>query len=90
MKSATISFGQPLRPAVLERAAREARVADLVLALGSTLSVYPAAQIPLLAAERGVPFCIVNRGPTDHDERATLRFDAAVDEIVPPAVAALP
>src|SRR5262249_33518672 len=43
LKPATISFGQPLRPADLERAAGAARKADLVLALGSTLSVYPAA-----------------------------------------------
>jgi NAD-dependent deacetylase len=89
LKSATISFGQPLRPAVLERAAREARLADLVLALGSTLSVYPAAQIPLFAADRGLPYCIVNRGATEHDDRATLRFEAAVDDVVPSAVAAL-
>ncbi len=89
LKSATISFGQPLRPAVMQGAAREALAADLVLALGSTLSVYPAAQVPLIAADRGVPYCIVNRGPTDHDDRATLRFEAAVDEVLPPAVAAL-
>jgi NAD-dependent deacetylase len=48
LKSATISFGQPLRPADLERPRPRAAVkADLVLALGSTLSVYPAASIPL-------------------------------------------
>ena len=54
LKSATISFGQSLRATDLERAAAAARSeADLVLALGSTLSVYPAASIPLMAAERG-------------------------------------
>ena len=55
LKSATISFGQSLRASDLERAAAAAVKADLVLALGSTLSVYPAASIPLLAAERGTP-----------------------------------
>ncbi len=88
LKAATISFGQSLRPADLERAATAARAADLVLALGSTLSVYPAASIPLVAAERGVPYIIVNRGETGHDGHAsvTLRLDGDLTAIVPPAV----
>ena len=90
LKSATISFGQSLRAADLERAAAAAVKADLVLALGSTLSVYPAASIPLLAAERGAPYIIINRGATGHDDHAcvTLRLDADVTAIVPPAVEA--
>ena len=55
LKPATISFGQSLRPADLERAAAFALRADLVLALGSTLSVHPAASIPMLAVERRTP-----------------------------------
>ena len=88
LKSATISFGQSLRPGDLERAATAAMNADLVVALGSTLSVHPAASIPLLAAERGIPYVIVNRGPTDHDGRAcvTLRLEGDVTAIFPPAV----
>jgi len=88
LKSATISFGQSLRPEDLERAATAAMNADLVVALGSTLSVHPAASIPLLAAERGIPYVIVNRGPTDHDGRAcvTLRLEGDVTAIFPPAV----
>jgi len=88
LKSATISFGQSLRAADLERAAAAAMRADLVLALGSTLSVYPAASIPLLAAERGTPYVVVNRGITEHDEHpsVTLRLDGDVTSIVPPAV----
>jgi NAD-dependent deacetylase len=90
LKSATISFGQSLRASDLERAAAAAVKADLVLALGSTLSVYPAASIPLLAAERGAPYIIINRGATGHDDHAcvTLRLDADVTAIVPPAVEA--
>ena len=72
LKAATISFGQPLRPEVIERGFAEARRCDLVLALGSTLSVHPAAAIPLTALERGVPYVVINRGVTDHDELATL------------------
>ena len=72
-----------------ERAYAEAGRSDLVLALGSTLSVHPAASIPLAARERGVPYVIVNRGPTDHDEVATLRLEGDVAAILPPAVAAM-
>jgi NAD-dependent deacetylase len=89
LKAATISFGQALRPEVIERGFAEAGRCDLVLALGSTLSVHPAAAIPLTAAKRGVPYVVVNRGATDHDEIATLRLEGDVAAIVPPAVAAL-
>jgi NAD-dependent protein deacetylase/lipoamidase len=90
LKSATISFGQSLDSADLDRAAAAARRADLVIALGSTLSVYPAASIPLLAAERGTPYVIVNRGATEHDGNpsVSLRLDGDVTEIFPAAVAA--
>ena len=88
LKPATISFGQPLRTTDLERAAAAAAKADLVLALGSTLSVHPAASIPLLAAERGTPYIIVNRGATEHDDHpsVTLRLEGDVTAIVPPAI----
>jgi NAD-dependent deacetylase len=90
LKPATISFGQPMRPTDLERAATAAAETDLVLALGSTLSVYPAASIPLLAAERGAPYIIVNQGATAHDDHpaVTLRLHGDVMAIVPPAVEA--
>ncbi len=90
LKAATISFGQSLRPADLDRAASMARQADLIVALGSTLSVYPAASLPLVAAQRGTPYVIVNRGATDHDDHpsVTLRLEGDVSEILPLAVAA--
>ena len=90
LKPATISFGQNLDPKELERAGEAAMRADLVVALGSTLSVYPAASFPLLAARRGVPYIIINRGATDHDQEecVTLRLDGQVDEIFPRAVEA--
>jgi len=90
LKPATISFGQSLRATDLDRAAAFAAEADLVLALGSTLSVYPAASIPLLAAERGIPYVIVNRGPSEHDDHpsVTLRLEGDVNAVVPPAVEA--
>jgi NAD-dependent deacetylase len=88
LKPATISFGQSLEPAVLERAYDAALAADLVVALGSTLSVYPAASFPLLAAQRGAPYVIINRGATEHDHEScvSLRIDGDVGEIFPAAV----
>ncbi len=90
LKPATISFGQNLRNADIERAESAARKADLAIALGSTLSVHPAADIPLLAAARGVPYVIVNRGETEHDglPEVTLRLEGDVSAIFPPAAEA--
>ena len=88
LKPATISFGQNLDPAELERAREAAMEADLVVALGSTLSVYPAASFPLMAAQRGIPYIVINRGATEHDNErtVTLRLEGEVSEIFPAAV----
>jgi NAD-dependent deacetylase len=87
LKPATISFGQSLDPPELQRATRAAIEADLVIALGSTLSVHPAASFPLLAAERA-PYIIINRGATEHDGKqcVSLRLDGEVGELFAPAV----
>lgn len=89
LKPATISFGQSLREEDLRRATEAAAAADLVIALGSTLSVHPAASIPLMAAERGAPYVIINRGVTDQDGQpsVTLRLEGDVVEIFAPVVA---
>jgi NAD-dependent deacetylase len=88
LKPATISFGQDLNAEDLDRAREAAMRADLVVALGSTLSVYPAANVPLLAARRRVPYVIINRGPTEHDSlpAVTLRLEGDVGEVFPAAV----
>jgi len=88
LKPATISFGQSLDPRELERASKAAMEADLVVALGSTLSVYPAASFPLVAAQRGISYIIINRGATDHDHQpcVTLRLEGEVSDIFPAAV----
>jgi NAD-dependent deacetylase len=83
-------FRESLDPRVLARAEEAALNADLVVALGSTLSVYPAASFPLLAAQRGAPYVIINRGPTDHDgdSAVSLRIEGDVAELFPPVVEA--
>jgi NAD-dependent deacetylase len=88
LKPATISFGQSLDPQVLECAQKAALAADLVIALGSTLSVYPAASFPLQAAQRGIPYIIINRGATEHDQEpcVSLRIEDDVGVIFPSAV----
>lgn len=88
LKPATISFGQSLDPIELERAGQAAMEADLVVALGSTLSVYPAASFPLMAAQRGAPYIIINRGATDHDHEpcVSLRLEGEVGETFARAV----
>jgi NAD-dependent deacetylase len=90
LKLATISFGQQLKPETLRAAFEAAQQADLAIALGSSLSVYPAAEVPVAAARRAVPYVVVNRGATDHDDLplVKLRLEGDVTDIFPPAVAA--
>jgi NAD-dependent deacetylase len=89
LKPATISFGQQLDPMTMYKAMRAAEACDLVIAMGTTLSVYPAADIPLDAARRGVPYAIINQGATEHDgsRLVTLRIDAPVGPTFSTAVA---
>lgn len=82
LKPALVMFGQPLDPRRLERAFAAADAADLVLALGSSLVVTPAADVPLRAARRGVPYVIVNRGETAHDALSTVRIDSDVGDVL--------
>ncbi len=88
LKPATISFGQSLRQDDLQKANNAALLCDCVIALGSTLSVQPAASLPRLAAQRNVPYIIINRGATDHDglPQVRLRLDGDVANFLPAAV----
>jgi NAD-dependent deacetylase len=88
LKPATISFGQPLDPTSMFRAHAAAEACDLVVALGSTLAVYPVADVPWIAVQRGTPYAIVNQGRTEHDgwTELTLRIDGDVTTVFPEAV----
>lgn len=73
LKPNTISFGQALEPDVLNLAVTWARSSDLMLAVGSTLIVEPAASLPRLAKQRpGAKLVIINRDPTPLDSLADL------------------
>jgi NAD-dependent deacetylase len=80
VKTATISFGQPMPQKPMERAEAEALACDLFLVLGSSLVVYPANGFPPLAKDNGAKLVILNREPTDQDDLADL---VVHDEIGP-------
>lgn len=86
LKPAVVMFGQALDGEELARAIQASETADLVLSLGSSLVVSPAADIPLFGVRRGAPYVIVNRGETPHDDRAALRFSDDVTRVLPLAV----
>ncbi|OFW16343.1 MAG: NAD-dependent deacetylase [Acidobacteria bacterium RIFCSPLOWO2_12_FULL_66_10] len=83
LKSATISFGQPLEPAVINRAMRAAERADLLLAVGTSLQVYPVAAAVPLAKAAGARVVIVNAEPTPFDELADAVLRQPIGEILP-------
>lgn len=87
LKSATISFGQNLVPADLERADAAARSCDLLLAVGSTLSVFPIAAMVPAAVGAGARLVIVNGGPTEFDDLADVVVRGSISEVLPLIVA---
>ena len=89
LKSATISFGQPLVPIVIERAMMAARAADLLLAIGSTLQVYPVAGAVPRAKSAGARIVIINAEPTQFDDIADAVIRAQIEEVLP-AICARP
>jgi len=72
VKTATISFGQPMPEHEMARADQASRDCDLFIVLGSSLVVFPAAGFPLVAKRAGARLVIVNREATDMDENADL------------------
>ncbi|MBI2160497.1 MAG: urea transporter [Candidatus Rokubacteria bacterium] len=78
LKTETVSFGEPLVPARLAQAIGWAREADLLLILGTSLQVEPAARLPEIARSHGAPLVVVNRTPTPWDAQATLVVQANV------------
>ncbi|CAA9344818.1 MAG: NAD-dependent protein deacetylase of SIR2 family [uncultured Nocardioidaceae bacterium] len=86
VKSSTVSFGQVLAPDVLEDASLLAESADLMVAVGSSLVVRPAADLPLAAVQNGSRLVIVNDEPTPLDDAADLVLRGRAGEVLGPAV----
>src|SRR3954453_22325343 len=82
LKHATISFGQTLPADVLMEANRWSREADLMLAIGSSLVVTPAADLPRTAKEQGARLVIINRDPTPLDSQADACLRGSIGEVL--------
>jgi NAD-dependent deacetylase len=85
-KSATISFGQELKPEVFDAAVRAARDCDLFLAIGSSLGVQPAAGLCLEAVEHGARLVIINAQETPYDRVADAVVREPIGEVLPTLV----
>jgi NAD-dependent deacetylase len=86
LKSDTISFGQNLVPEVIDRAMVAAERCDLLLAIGSTLQVYPVAGMVPVASRSGAAIVIVNAEPTQMDGLADVVLRGQIGEILPALV----
>jgi len=82
VKTATISFGQPMPEAEMARAHAATMACDLMLVLGSSLQVYPAAGFPLLAKRNGAGLAILNREETPQDRYADLVLHGEIGPIM--------
>jgi NAD-dependent deacetylase len=87
IKTATISFGQPMPDAAMRRAEALTRDCDLFLAIGSSLVVWPAAGMPLLAKRAGARLVIINREPTEFDAVADLVVREDIGSVLEPFIA---
>ena len=83
LKSDTISFGQQLVPEVIDRAMQAAAEADLFIAVGTTLQVYPVAGAFDIARSAGAKTIIVNAQPTAFDDVADAVIPASISEVLP-------
>ena len=86
LKPTVVLFGEALPEAALREAQVLAMAADVVLIVGSSLQVYPAAGIPRLARQHGAQLCIINAEPTPVDEVATVVVHGKAGEVLPEIV----
>jgi NAD-dependent deacetylase len=85
MKPATISFGQPMPERETRQAESAAAASDLFLSVGSSLVIYPATQMPLIAKDNGAKLVIINLTPTPHDGHA----DIVINQKTGPVLSAI-
>jgi len=86
LKPTVVLFGEALPEAALREAQALARAADVVLIVGSSLQVYPAAGIPRLARQHGAQLCIINAEPTPYDDVAAAVIHGKAGEVLPEIV----
>ena len=80
LKPDVIFFGEALPQQALAQAMREAESCDLMIVIGSSLVVYPAAYVPVHAKQSGADLVIINKGETEQDHLADVRIDAPAGE----------
>ena len=83
LKPTVVLFGEPLPQQAIQEAFALARQADVMLVVGSSLVVYPAAEIPVLAARSGAQLVVINAEPTPLDEVADVVIRGKSGEILP-------
>ena len=83
LKSATISFGQNLVAEDIERANVGAATCDLLLAVGSTLAVFPVARVVPIAKQSGASVVIINGSPTEMDGLADVVVQGSISDVLP-------
>jgi NAD-dependent deacetylase len=88
LKSDTISFGQQLVPEVIDRAMQAAAQADLFIAVGTTLQVYPVAGAVDIARSAGARIVIINAQPTPYDAVADAVFHDSISTVLPELIPA--
>ena len=84
--STVVNFGQSLPAKDLAESYEHSQKCDLFLVVGSSLVVYPAADMPRVALQAGAKLVIINQGETPYDDNAHLRFTKAIGEVMPPAI----
>ena len=87
LKPAVVLFGEPLPKAAIQQALELARRADVMLVVGSSLVVYPAADIPAVAVRSGAQLVVINAEPTPLDELAAVVIRGKSGEVLPEIVA---
>jgi NAD-dependent deacetylase len=85
--SSVVNFGDPLPAKELKLAAAHAKKCDVMLALGSSLVVNPAASLVGLALQSGAKVVLINRGETPYDDVVDVRISDSIGDVLPPAVA---
>ena len=88
LKPATIMFGQAMPQITLQTAVTACQECDLLIAVGSSLVVYPAAALPEMAREAGAPLFIINRTPTPLDTMASLVLHEEIGQALPKLIGA--
>jgi len=83
LKSATISFGQPLVPEVISRAMTAAEEADVLITIGTSLQVYPIAGVVPLAKAAGARIVVINAEPTPFDDIADAVLRDPIGRVLP-------